>query len=427
MNPVAQVYDRHKVYEDELADLPIARLNVAQPGVFQCGLATRYLERLRREAPVHKCLDSAYGPYWSITRFGDIEAVELDHETFSSDHFNGGISIASHPNEPQFLPSFIAMDPPRHTERRRTVAPAFGPARTAALVPSIREWSAEILDALPVGEPFDWVDKVSVELTARTLALLLGFPQVRARELIRWSDAMVALPGGPEYPTLEEKLRVMRECFAAFDTLWEERLADPGDEDLLGLLCRSPGTRGMPRAELHGNIMLLIVGGNDTTRSTISASVVAFDRYPAELAKLRARSGLIGNLAPELMRWQTPVAHMRRTAMRDVTVGGCRIARGDKVVMWYLSGNRDENMFERADDFDIDRPNARRHLSFGAGVHRCIGARVAELQIQVLWEEILKRFPKIEVLGPPRRTCSTFLHGYTELEVVIPQRLPVIG
>lgn len=408
-------------YEAALTTLPIERIDVAQPRLFQLGLAPRYFERLRREAPVHYCAEGFFGSYWSITRYEDLERVELDTDTFSSDHRNGGMTISSHPDDPQFFPSFIAMDPPRHGEQRKVVAPAFAPQRLSEMAHQVRAWSQEILDGLPIGEPFDWVDRVSVELTARTLAALLGYPIERSRDLIRWSEAMVALPGSPAFPTLESKMRVLKECFDTFDAIWQARLKAPAGNDLISMLARQPETRGMVREEFYGNILLLIVGGNDTTRSSISGSVVAFDRFPVELEKLRA-PGVIANLTSEVLRWQTPIAHMRRTAMRDVSLGGQRILKGDKVVLWYLSANRDEAVFDHAEDFVLDRPNARRHLAFGAGVHRCIGARLADLQVRTLWEEILKRFPRIELVARPVRTFSTFTHGFTEMQVRISER-----
>lgn len=408
-------------FENDVVNLPIDQIDVARPELFKSGLVPLYFERLRKEAPVHYCANGLFGAYWSITRHRDIEAIELDTASFSSAHLNGGITITSSPDDPQFFPSFISMDPPQHTEQRKAVAPAFSPERLQSLALQLRAWSEEILDRLPVGEAFDWVDRVSIELTARTLARLLGFPQERSRDLIRWSEAMVALPGSPAFPTLANKMRVMQECFSAFDALWEERLKSPSDDDLISMLASQPATRNMSRAELYGNIILLIVGGNDTGRNGISGSVVAFDRFPEELRLLKGKPDLIAGLAPEVLRWQTPIAHMRRTAMRDVRVGDRTIRKGDKVILWYLSGNRDEEMFAQADLFDLVRPNARRHLSFGAGIHRCIGARIADLQLKILWIEILKRFPRIEICQPPVRSSSTFIHGYTEVVVRIPE------
>ncbi|MGK6324400.1 cytochrome P450 [Sphingomonas sp. DT-51] len=407
-------------FVDDLEDLPIDRLDVAQPELFRAGFAPRYLARLRRESPVHRCADGQFAPYWSITRHRDIEAIELDTETFSSEHHNGGVTIGSSADDPQFFPAFISMDPPRHTAQRRVIAPAFAPERLAAIEPLLRSWSAEILDELPRERWFDWVDRVSVELTARTLALLLGFPQEQARDLIRWSDAMVAMPGHPAYPTLADKMKVLKECFDTFDKIWARRLRSPDGDDLLSLLARGEETRTMSKQELYGNILLLIVGGNDTTRNSISGSIVALGSFPAELEKLRRTPDLLSNLSPEIFRWQTPLAHMRRTATRDVTVGDKTISRGDKVVLWYLSANRDEAVFDRADEFIIDRANARRHLSFGYGVHRCIGARLADLQIRTLWQEILQRLPSFEVSETPTRTCSTFIHGYQQVLVRLP-------
>ncbi|GAA0733516.1 cytochrome P450 [Sphingomonas sp. ABOLD] len=404
-------------FEQALHRLPVDALNVAQPELFAAGLAPHYLARLRHEAPVHHCAESRFGPYWSITRHSDIEAIELDTETFSSAHANGGITIGSSADDPQFFPAFISMDPPRHAEQRRAVAPAFSPERLAQMAPRLREWAADILDGLPRGSWFDWVDRVSIELSARTLALLLGFPQARSRDLIRWSDAMVALPGHPAFLSLEDKLRVMHECFGTFDAIWAERREASEGDDLISLLARGADTRAMPKDEFYGNILLLIVGGNDTTRNSISGSILAMHRFPEEWRKLQADRDLLANLTPELLRWQTPIAHMRRTATRDVTVGGRTIRRGEKVVLWYLSANRDEALFERPDDFLLDRHNARRHLALGTGMHRCIGARLAELQIRTLWEAMLERALSFEVEAEPLRIPSTFIHGYQRVRV----------
>ena len=176
----------------------------------------------------------------------------------------------------------------------------------------------------------------------------------------------------------------------------------------------------MDRRTFLGNILLLIVGGNDTTRNSISGGLLALNRFPDQYRKLRDDPALVDNMVPEIIRWQTPVSYMRRTALRDVEFGGKTIRKGDKVLMWYASGNRDEDMFERADDFIVDRRNARNHISFGFGIHRCLGLRLAEMQLRVLWQEIMKRFPVIEVVGEPKRILSSLLRGYEELPVRIP-------
>jgi len=185
------------------------------------------------------------------------------------------------------------------------------------------------------------------------------------------------------------------------------------------MLAHGEATRNMPQEEYLGNVILLIVGGNDTTRNSITGGVLALNENPAEYDKLRADHSLIRNMVSEIIRWQTPLAYMRRTALMDTELGGKHIKKGDKVVMWYASGNRDEDSIERANEFLIDRPNARQHLSFGFGLHRCMGNRLAEMQLTIVWEEIMKRFHKIEVVGEPERVYSSFVKGYTKLPVVL--------
>ena len=217
-------------------------------------------------------------------------------------------------------------------------------------------------------------------------------------------------------------MEIMLECAGYFTQLWNERVNAEPKGDLISMLAHGPSTRDMDPQEYLGNVLLLIIGGNDTTRNTMSGSVLAMHENPQERAKLDADPSLIPSMVSETIRWQTPLAYMRRTATRDVELAGKTIRKGDKVVMWYASGNRDDTVIESPDVYRIDRPDVRRHLSFGFGIHRCLGNRLAELQLRILWEEILARFPKIEVLDY-ERTSSSFIHGYTSMTTLIPSRL----
>jgi cytochrome P450 len=400
--------------------VPIERVDPANPKLFYHDVIAPYFERLRREDPVHRVDSPIYGPYWSITKFNDIMEIDTNHRQFSSDANLGGISIFSDRREP--LPMFIAMDPPKHDVQRKAVAPMFAPTNIKLLAPLIRERAASILDGLPIGVEFDWVDKVSMELTAMTLATLFDFPQEQRRKLTRWSDVATGIPGAGVVKTPEQWVEEMTECFTTFQRLWNERSRGTPGGDLISMLAHGPETRDMPPYEFQGNVVLLIVGGNDTTRNTITGSLLALNRNPLQYDKLRAHPELIPNMVNETIRWQTPLAHMRRTALEDVEFHGKTIRKGDKVVMWYISGNRDEEVIADPESYIIDRERPKQHISFGVGIHRCVGNRLAELQLQIIWEEILKRYPRIEVLAEPERIYSTFVRGYRSLPVKIPAR-----
>ncbi|MFZ3033013.1 MAG: cytochrome P450 [Parvibaculum sp.] len=405
---------------DEVYATPLEDLNPAQPALFQANTMFSIFERLRAEDPVHYTPESEFGAFWSVTKYKDIMAVDTNHEVFSSE---GGITIGDQPMEEGPLPMFIAMDPPKHDVQRKTVTPAVSPMNLARLEPLIRERAGAILDGLPIGEEFDWVDKVSMELTAMTLATLFGIPQEDRRKLTYWSDVVTAVPGQGLIDTLEQKFEIFIDYHAYFTELWNQRVnADP-QPDLISMLAHGEATRNMEPREYFGNVVLLTVGGNDTTRNTISGSVLALNQNPDQYKKLRENPDLIPSMVSETIRWQTPLAHMRRRALQDYELGGKQIKKGDKVVMWYVSGNRDDEVIENPNDYIIDRPRVRNHLSFGFGIHRCVGNRLAELQLKIIWEEILKRFPSVDVVGEPKRSYSTFVRGYERLPVIIPSRL----
>ena len=398
--------------------IPIDELNVANPELFRTQRAFEYFARLRDEAPVHFCADSQYGPYWSITRYEDIMAVDKNHEVFSSSFEFGGVTITGTPSSSNEIPNFISMDPPEHGEQRKAVAAGVAPKRLAVLQTLIRERAAEILDNLPVGEVFDWVPRVSVELTGRMIATLLGVPQEDRYRLVDWSNA-ISNADDPNYATSgADFYRTLAEMNEYFGAAWEERKTrgEPGD-DLISMLAYGPSTKNMDAKQLVGNMVLLMVGGNDTTRNSISGSVLALNQFPEQYDKLKANNTLVQTMVPEIIRWQTPLISMRRTATRDFEFRGQQIRKGDMVVMWYLSGNRDERAIDRPNEFIIDRKRPREHLSFGYGVHRCLGNRLAEMQLRVMWEEILKRFSHVEVAGEAVRASSTVFHAIQSLPV----------
>jgi cytochrome P450 len=395
----------------------INQIDLIRGDLFHADNHIRIFERLRAEDPVYLQENHEFaGRFWNITKYEDIMFVDTNHDLFSSD----GSIIVDDQDEDFPLPMFIAMDPPKHDQQRKEVSGAVAPRNLAALESTIRKRVQNILDSLPVGETINWVDLVSIELTTQMLATLFDFPFEDRRKLTRWSDVATADEDSGIVESEDQRRAELIECLEYFQRLWQEResSSDQG-VDLVSMLANGESTKNMDPVEYLGNLILLIVGGNDTTRNSITGGVKFLNENPAEYDKLRANPNLIPNMVAEIIRYQTPLAYMRRTATQDVEIRGKQIKKGDKVLMWYVSGNRDSDVIEKADDFIIDRKQARNHLSFGFGIHRCMGNRLAEMQLRILWEEIMERFDKIEVVGEAEMVRSSFVKGYSELPVVL--------
>ena len=395
--------------------------DVTRPWLYENDTWQAPFAELRANAPVYFCENSPFGAYWSVSTYKPIVQIEALPKIFSSSWEYGGITVAGDASTVQEaevrMPMFIAMDPPKHQGQRRTVAPAFTPSEIERMRSEVQGRVGAVLDSLPIGQAFDWVDKVSIELATGMLAKLFDFPWASRENLTRWSDVLGDIR---MFETVEKRQFRLQNAFEmgmAFRQLWDSKKDQPPSHDLISIMLNSDAMSEMDEGEFMGNLILLIIGGNDTTRNTMSALAYGLNQFPDERAKLEANPGLASNAVSEILRWQTPLAHMRRTALEDAEVEGQMIRKGDKLALWYLSANRDESVFPDADKIIIDRENARRHLAFGYGIHRCVGARLAELQLMTLIEEMAKRRLRVNVVSEPERVSGCFVHGYRKMMV----------
>ncbi len=408
------------------ADAHLSDIDLSQPGIFASEDVLDVFARLRREAPVHYCANSNFGPFWSVTRYNDIVEVDTNHKVFSSSDQFGGIqiddAIVRPPVEGANISAFITKDQPHHMPIRKAVQPIAEPPSLDSMKDLVWQRTSNVLDSLPENEEFDWVETVSIELTTQMLATLFDFPFEDRAKLTLWSDMTTATEGSDHFVSPEHRVGHLMECLEYFTRLREQRANGAPKLDLISMLARNDNTKDMDAMNFLGNLLLLIVGGNDTTRNSMSASINALNRFPDEFARLREDPSLIDKMVAEVIRWQTPLSHMRRTALEDVELGGKLIKKGDKVVMWYYSGNHDEDMFETPRQIKFDRKNGNRHLSFGFGIHRCMGLKVAEMQLRILWQQILEKFERIELVSEPQRLKSNFVNGYTEMKVKVKRK-----
>ena len=379
---------------------------------------------LRAENPIYRCEASKFGPHWSVSTYKPIQHIEALPKIFSSSFEIGGITVAGDGIDRMLdhevpMPMFIAMDPPNHTAQRRTVAPAFGPSEIDRMRSDSLDRTGQVLDSLPIGKPFDWVDLVSMELTTQMLAILFDFPWEERRKLTYWSDVLGDVENFADSEARKNRLAVAFEMGASFKHLWDRKAENPGKHDLISIMLQSDAMKHMSEYEFMGNLILLIVGGNDTTRNSMSAFAYGLDKFPDQRAILEQNHSpeLAVNTMHELLRWQTPLAHMRRTATEDTELFGHQIKKRDKIALWYASANRDEEIFPDGDSIIVERENARRHLSFGYGIHRCVGARVAEMQLTGLISEMQKRRLRVNVIEEPERVHACFVQGYKKMMV----------
>jgi linalool 8-monooxygenase len=379
--------------------------------------------RLRREAPVYWNPEADGAGFWALTRHADIVEVSRQPELFSSAHKNGGhrifneneAGVASAGEAAIGIP-FISRDPPDHSQYRKFIMPALTPKRLEGIEQRVAERCAALLADVPLDEAVDVVPLLSAPLPLLTLAELLGISPALWPKLYDWTNAFVG-EDDPDFRRSPEALaETLGEFFAFARDLFDRRRAEPGHDIATLLATAEIDGAPIPLGEFVANLILVLVGGNETTRNSLSHTLAAFAANADQWGRLRADPALLGPAAKEMVRYASPVMHMRRTATADTEIGGQPIAKGDKVVLWYIAANRDDAVFEEPDRFNIGR-NAAQHVGFGTGQHVCVGWRLAELQLRVVFGQLARRVKRIEQIGQPRRFRSNFINGLKNLDV----------
>jgi len=398
-------------------------VDLKNPDLYVNGAPHEVFTRLRHEDPVHWNPEADGRGVWSILKYDDITAISKNPRLFSSAREHGGhrmfdervVGIAGVGARETEAP-MISMDPPEHNRYRRMVSPGFTTPRLQALETRIRERVTAILDRLGDRTQCEFVAEVAAELPIQVLAELIDVPQEDRRKLFDWSNSMIAEDDPELRKSPAQTAADVAEMAAYAARLWDERLARPGS-DLISMLVHSKiDGEAMSKERYLGTFILLVVAGNETTRNSISGGLITLAEFPEERRKLADHPELLESAAAEIVRYVSPIMHMRRTAVADAEVRGRKIRAGDKVILWYVSANRDEGVFADPFRFDVTRAEPP-HLGFGIGQHYCLGARLAELQLRIFFGEFLKRYPDAEPCGPIRRMRSNFVAGIKEMPV----------
>jgi cholest-4-en-3-one 26-monooxygenase len=395
-----------------------SRIDLLDQSLYEAGGPPYELfKHLRAESPVHWNDMPGDVGIWAITRYKDVFDVSLDQKTFSSAR-SGAILRTMQPDEYEVQKGLlINMDPPGHTKHRRLVSAGFAGKVIRNLEQNVRDVTTAIIDEIAPLGGCDFVDCVSAELPLQVIVEMVGVPKADRRKVLDWTNTMIAFDD-PEYGGASPEAGAMAaaELFMYANDLAEDREQNPrGDVVSLLMQAEVDGER-LSRADFSAFFMLLLVAGNETTRNLISGGLLALIEHPEQRARLMADRSLLPSAIEEMLRWVSPVNVFRRTATRDVELGGQTIREGDKVALFYASANRDDSVFHEPDRFDITRtPND--HLAFGIGPHFCLGANLARLEIRVMFEEILRRLPDIELDGKPERLRSYFINGIKRMPV----------